>query len=166
MHDHPQIRFTPVERSMWCLLMFLSACVGVIELRHISMYKMLLVELSNEFSCIYNTHQYYYLNVLYIVIRNLLLANIDCFLLGRSHRPKSLSLFQKKELMKSFLNNSKLTYNDMMKLSCRLGVTPGQVKYFFQLRSKIPRNVNIEAYSKLTQGKASKGHFLNQNMHA
>ena len=88
------------------------------------------------------------------IVCNLLLddVHVNCFLLAKSNQLKSLSLCQKKELMRSFLNNSKLTYNAMMKLSYILGITPGQVRYFFQMRSKIPRSVTIEAYSKLSQG--------------
>ena len=44
----------------------------------------------------------------------------------------------------------------MIKLADKLEITPGQVKHFFQMRNKMPRNVSIEAYSKLTQGKGLK----------
>ena len=83
---------------------------------------------------------------------NLLLDNVDFFLLARSGQPKTLSLFQRKELMSIFLNNSKLTEDMKMSLSHRLGVTQNQIEHFFQTQSKKPRNVSMEAYSKLLQG--------------
>ena len=64
-----------------------------------------------------------------------------------------ISLFQKKELLRSFLNNSELEEDTKTRLSERLGITQGQVQFFFQTQSKKPTNVSIEAYSKLCQGK-------------
>ena len=58
-----------------------------------------------------------------------------------------------KELMSSFLNNSELTENMKIKLSHRLGITQGQVQYFFNEQRKKPRNKSIQAYSELLQGK-------------
>ena len=110
----------------------------------------------NEFSCTYNIHLY--------IVRNLLLDDLDCFLLAKSRQPKRLSWLQKEELMRSFLKNSKLTGSAVFKLSDRLGSTPGQVRHFFAMQNKIPRNASIKAYTKLMQGKGSKVHVLNQNM--
>ena len=115
-----------------------------------------------EMNSVVSTTHIIYLNV----VPNLLLDNVNCCLLARSHRPKSLSLLQKKELMRSFLDNSKLTRDTMIKLSDRLGITHGQVKFFFRMRSTMPRNASIKAYSKLMQGKGFKVHLLNQTMHA
>ena len=58
--------------------------------------------------------------------------------------------------MNEFLNNSELTEEIKINLSARLGITHGQVKHFFQLQSKKPRNVSVETYSKLSQGKGLK----------
>ena len=80
------------------------------------------------------------------VVGSLLLDNIDCFLLARSKQPKSLSPFQEKELLSSFLNNSELTENMKINLSNKLGITQAEVLHFFQAQSKEARNVWIEAY--------------------
>ena len=71
----------------------------------------------------------------------MLLDNVDCFRLAKTRQHKGLSLFQKKELMSSFYNNCELTEDVMISLSQRLRVTQGQVKHFFQTRSKKIRNV-------------------------
>ena len=95
---------------------------------------------------------------------NLPLNNVDFFLLARSRQPKSLSLFQRKELMSIFLNNSKLTKDMKMSLSHRLGVSQAQIEHFFQTQSKKPRNVSMEAYSKLLRGKGL--NCITKSMHA
>ena len=84
-----------------------------------------------------------------------ILDNVDHSILARSRKPKTMSLFQKKELMSSFLNNSELTEDMIISLSDKLGVTQAQVVHFFQTQSKKPRIASIQAYSELLQGKGS-----------
>ena len=55
--------------------------------------------------------------------------------------------------MRSFLNNSELIEDAVVKLSDRLGITPVQVKRFFLRRSKKPTNVSTETYSNPLPGK-------------
>ena len=98
-------------------------------------------------------------------VGNLLLDNVDSSLLARPCRPKRLSVLQMKELMSRFLNNSYLTEDVKISLSHRLGVTQGQVKYFFQKQRKKPRNVSIQAYSELLQGKGLKCTLLHESVH-
>ena len=88
-------------------------------------------------------------------VGNLLLDNVDCFLLARSRQPESISLFQKKKLMSIFVNNSELTKNMMIGISHKLGITQTQVQHFFQKQSKKPTNVCGDAYSRLLQGNVS-----------
>ena len=98
----------------------------------------------------------------------MLLDNVDSSILALRTRirPKSLSLFQMKELLGRFLNNSDLTENMKISLSRKLGVTQGQVKYFFQTQRKKPRNISIQAYSELLQGKRLKCTILKESGHA
>ena len=96
----------------------------------------------------------------------LLLDNVDTSHLARfGRRPKSLSLLQMKELMSRFLNNSVLTEDMKISLSHKLGVTQGQVEHFFKTQRKKPRNVSIQAYSELLQGKRLKGTLLHEAVH-
>ena len=71
-----------------------------------------------------------------------------------------------KELMGRFLNNCDLTEDRKISLSHKLGVTQGQVKYFFKTQRKKPRNVSIQAYSELLQGKELKCTSLHESVHA
>ena len=91
-----------------------------------------------------------------ITIMQCIICHADCFLSARSRESKSLSPFQEKELLSSFLNNKELTKDMMNNLSHKLGITQTQVKYFFQIRSMKPRNVNMEPYPNLLQGKELK----------
>ena len=84
------------------------------------------------------------------------LKNVDRIVLGRRRTGQPYSIFQKKELLKSFLNNSKLTKEVKMKLSNRLGLTPNSVMIFFQKQNKKPRNESIEEYAKLLRGEKLK----------
>ena len=82
--------------------------------------------------------------------------DVDYFLSASSRKPESLSPRQEKELLCSFLKNKELTKHMKISLSRRLGITHTEVKCFFQKQSKKPRNVSIEAYSKLLQGNGLK----------
>ena len=77
----------------------------------------------------------------------------DFFLSARQSQRSTLSPFQKKELMRCFLNNSQLTEYMKISLSNKLGVTHCQVSNFFPTQGKKPRNVSIKAYSDLLKGK-------------
>ena len=96
------------------------------------------------------------LRYIQITIMQCVICHVDCFLSARSREPKSLSPFQEKELLSSFLNNKELTKDMMNNLSYKLGITPTQVKFFFQMQSKKPRNVSMEPYPNLLQGKGLK----------
>ena len=98
----------------------------------------------------YNKHALFY------TLDNLLMKNIDCFRSARQKLPKSLFLFQKKELMCSFLKKRELTEDTKINLTEKLGITQAQVKHFFQTQCDNYRNESIEACSKLLQGKGSK----------
>ena len=84
---------------------------------------------------------------------NVLPDHADCFLSAKYLRRKTLSLLQKEELKRSFLNNSELTRDALFKISSRLGIAPVQVKRYFQIESKKPRIVSPETHLKLLQGK-------------
>ena len=97
----------------------------------------------------------------------LLLDNVDTSHLARFGRlPKPLSLLQMKELMSRFLNNSVLTEDMKISLSHKLGVTQGQVQHFFKTQRKKPRDVSIQAYSELLQGKGLKCTLLHESVHS
>ena len=91
-----------------------------------------------------------------IIIHKEIWNTVDCVLLARRRGGISLSPFQKKELLRSFLNNSELAEDTKTSLSERMGITRSQVQYFFQSQNKKPKNVSIEEYSKLLSGKGLK----------
>ena len=96
----------------------------------------------------------------------MLLDNVACFLLAKlGRRRKTISLFQMKELMRSFLNNSELTEDMKMGLSHRLGITQGQVVHFFKTQSKKPRSVSIIRHVQVYCAVRDLSALLNQYMH-
>ena len=54
--------------------------------------------------------------------------------------------------MSILVKNSELTKDMMISLSHKLGISQSQVAHFFLKQSKKPRNVRVEAYSKLLRG--------------
>ena len=84
------------------------------------------------------------------------LQSVDRIVLGRRRTGQPFSNFQLEELLKSFLNNSKLTEDVKVELSNRLGLTRLCISDFFRRRNKKPRNQTIEEYSKLLQGEKLK----------
>ena len=84
------------------------------------------------------------------------LRSVDRVVLGRRKQGQRFSHFQRRELLKSLLNNSKLTEDIKMKLCHRLGLTRRTVVDFFVRQKKKPRNQTIEEYSKLLRGEKLK----------
>ena len=77
---------------------------------------------------------------------------VDQVFLERRKTGQLLSTYQRKELYKSFLNNSKLTKDVRINLSNRLSLPQYSVVNFFKRENRKPRNESISAYLNLLQG--------------
>ena len=77
---------------------------------------------------------------------------VNRVVLERRKPGQLLTTYQRKELYKSFLNNSKLTKDIKIKLSNRLGLPQYSVVNFFKRENKKPRNESMAAYLKLLKG--------------
>ena len=84
------------------------------------------------------------------------LRSVDRIVLGRRKQGQRFSDFQKRVLLKSFLNNGNLTEDTRKKLCNRLGLTRQSVASFFRYQNKKPRTQIIEMYSKLLPGEKLK----------
>ena len=80
------------------------------------------------------------------------LEPIDRVVSERRKTSQLLTTYQKKELYKSFLNDSKLTNNVKINLSNRLGLPQISVANFFKRENRKTRNESMAAYLKLLQG--------------
>lgn len=80
------------------------------------------------------------------------MKRIDRVLLGKRKPGQLFNLVQRKELLRSYLNNSQLTEDELIRLSNSLGLTQFCVKDYFRSRNKKPRSELVEEYTKLLEG--------------